>query len=119
MVKKASRVAKVQKRESRRLQYEREEAAMLSFLDECRVCMAPNDWERHFDEARQSARETIHIVEHLVFVLAATQMPIPPRLRRSIDAMLDSLNMDRGNCRWEHLRRLNYGKYWKTQYGYT
>jgi hypothetical protein len=52
-------------------------------------------------------------------VLATTQMPIPPRLRKAIDAMLEELKINRHDCGWKDLRRLNYGKYWMTQYGYA
>ena len=70
MVRKADRVAKAVKRNSLRQQGEREEAAMQSFLDECRTCMPPKDWERHFGEAQRHAGDTFHNVEWLVFVLA-------------------------------------------------
>ena len=119
MAKKADRVAKAVKRASLRQQNEREEAAMQLFLEECRTCMSPEDWERHFGEAKRYAGETFHIVESLVFVLATTQMPIPPRLRKAIDAMLEELKINRHDCGWKDLRRLNYGKYWMTQYGYA
>jgi hypothetical protein len=119
MVKKADRLAKAAKRASLRQQYQREEAAMQSFMEECRTCMPPEDWERHFGEAKKYAGNTFHIVESLVFMLAASQMPIPPRLRKAIDAMLEALKINRQDSRWEDLRRLNYGRYWMTKYGYA
>lgn len=119
MVKKADRVAKAAQRAALRQQYAREEAAMQAFLEECRSCMSPVDWAKHFEEAERYAGETFHIVEHFVRVLATTQVPIPSQLRQSIDAMLESLNIDRKDSNWDDLPRLNYGQYWKAQYGYA
>lgn len=119
MVKKADRAAKATQRASHRQEWERQEAAMRSFLEECRVSMSPADWVRHFGEAERYAGETLHIVQHFLSVLAVTQVPIPPQLRKSIDGMLEALSINRKDCKWEDLRRLNYGSYWKAQYGYT
>lgn len=119
MVKKADRVAKAAKRAENRQQSERAEAAMQSFLTECQTCMPSEEWQQHFAEANRSAGEALHIVEHLVFVLASTQLPISPSLRKALDAMLDSLGVDRQSCKWTELRQLNYGKYWKARYGYV
>ena len=118
MVKKAERVAKAAHRASQRQQHVSEEIAMQAFLNECQAVMPKEVWARHYEEASRHAGETFHIVEHFVFVLAATNVPVPPELRKSIDMMLDTLKMNRGDCNWENLRRLNYGKYWRTQYGY-
>jgi hypothetical protein len=118
VVKKADRVAKAAQRAARREQYEREEIAMQSFLEQCRSCMSPVDWAKHSEEAARYAGETFHIVEHFVRALATTQVPIPPQLRQSLDAMLESLSIDRKDSNWDDLRRLNYGQYWKAQYGY-
>jgi len=117
VVKKAERQAKALARETRRQQYAREEAAMESFLLECRASMPPDVWRREeFEEPQRWAGETFHVVERMVSVLAATQQPIAPPMRRALDAMLDTLGMDRS--RWDALRRLNYGAYWRSQYGY-
>jgi hypothetical protein len=91
---------------------------MQSFLLECRAIMPTEVWEKQYEEARRSAGETFHVVQWMVSVLAVTQMSITPRLRRALDAMLDTLGMDRGKLKWEALRLLNYGEYWKSQYGY-
>lgn len=119
MVKKADRVAKATQRAALSQQYAREEAAMQAFLEGCRACLSPADWAKHFEEAERYAGETFHIVEHFVRVLATTQVPVPSQLRQSIDAMLESLNIDRKKSTWDDLRRLNYGQYWKAQYGYA
>ena len=118
MVKKAERQAKALAREAQRQQYAREEAAMQAFLQECRASLPAAVWDKEFAEAERSAGNTFHVVEWMVAVLAATQSPIPPPLRRALDAMLDALGLDRGSARWEALRHLNYGAYWKAQYGY-
>jgi hypothetical protein len=104
VVKKAERVAKAIAREARRQQYAREEAAMKSFLVECQACLPPDVWETQYEEARRSAGKTFHIVEWMVSVLASTQQPITPSLRRALDAMLDALGMDRGTTVWNALR---------------
>ena len=91
---------------------------MQAFLHECRMSLPADVWDKEFAEADRSAGETFHVVEWMVSVLAATQHPIIPSLRQALDAMLIVLRLDRGNTRWETLRQLNYGKYWKSQYGY-
>lgn len=90
---------------------------MQSFLNECRACLSPKDWEEHFKAARQ-AGNTFHIVHYFVFVLAENQTPIPSGLRKSIDEMLQALKLERCDCKWDDLGRLNYGEYWKKRYGY-
>ncbi len=117
-MKKAERVAKAIAREAERKRYAREEAAMQVFLSECRACLPAAVWDEEFTEAERKAGMTFHVVEWLVSVLAATQQPIAPPLRRAIDAMLGAMGLDRGSTRWEALRHLNYGAYWKSQYGY-
>ncbi len=92
---------------------------MQSFLNECRAAMSDEDWAHHYANASRSAGETFHIVEYLVSVLTSTQLPISAPLRKSIDAMLDSLGIDRRVSTWKDLKRLNYGKYWQARYGYT
>ena len=119
MVKKVERASAAIQRESVRQRSELQEAAMQSFLSECRASMPAEDWERHHAEASRSAGETFHIVEHLVFVLASSQLPISARLRKSIDAMLESLGIDRQTTSWKDLKRLNYDKYWRDRYGYA
>ncbi len=91
---------------------------MQAFLSECRASMPLAVWEKHSEEARRSAGRTFHIVEWMVSVLAETQQPITPPLRRAIDAMLDALRLDRRNVNWDVLQRLNYDQYWKSRYGY-
>ncbi len=118
MVKKAERQAKALAREARRQQYVREEAAMQAFLLECRASLPTTVWDRELAEAEGSAGETLHIVKWMVTLLAATQLPIPPQLRRALDAMLEALGQDRSDPGWETLGGLNYGAYWKAQYGY-
>jgi hypothetical protein len=118
MTKKAERQANALAREARRQQYEREEAAMQVFLQECRASLPAAVWDKEFAEAERSAGMTFHVVEWMVSVLAVTQQPITPPLRRALDAMLDSLGLDRGSTRWYDLRRLNYSAYWKSQYRY-
>jgi hypothetical protein len=54
----------------------------------------------------------------MMTVLAAAQPPITPQLRRAVDTMLEVLGQDRGGPGWEALQGLNYGAYWKAQYGY-
>lgn len=119
MVKKSERAAAALKRESNRQAAQLREAAMQSFLNECRASMPADDWEHYYDDASRSAGETFHIVEHLIFVLASKQLPISARLRKSIDAMLDVLGIDRRATTWKDLARLNYGKYWQARYGYV
>ena len=96
---------------------------MQLFLEECRTCMQPEDHKRNLMEATRQAGATEHIVEWFLFVLADLQVPIPPSLRRALDAMLESLSnspTNHTNCDWEKaLHRLNYGKYWTKQYGYA
>jgi hypothetical protein len=116
MVKRADRLAKVMERAARREQSVHKEAAMQAFLDECQRCMTPQDWEKHFAEVTSGAGNTFHLVEYMVSLLAAKQLPITPSLRRSIDAMLDALKWGRSS--WKELEDLNYGDYWKAQYGY-
>jgi hypothetical protein len=118
MAKKAERQAKALAREARRQQHEREEAAMQVFLQECQACLPAIVWDNEFAEAKRSAGMKFHVVEWMVSVLAVTQQPISPPLRRALDAMLDTLGLDRGSTFWPELRRLNYGAYWKSQYGY-
>ena len=119
MVKKAVRAAAAIQRDSDRQRFELQEVAMQSFLSECRASMPAEDWERHHAEASRSAGETFHIVEHLVFVLASSQLPISARLRKSMDAMLESLGIDRQTTSWNDLKRLNYDKYWRARYRYA
>jgi hypothetical protein len=118
VVKKSERQAKAHAREARRQQYAREEEAMQSFLSVCRASLPTAVWDKEFAEAERSAGNTFHVVEWMVSVLAAMQLPIAPELRRSLDAMLVALGMDRASMRWESLRHLNYGAYWKAKYGY-
>ena len=117
-MKKAERVAKAVAREARRQHYEREEAAMQAFLQECRICLPADVWDKEFVAAERFAGETFHVVEWMVSVLAATQQPVTPGLRHALDALLDARGLDRSRTRWEALRHLNYGAYWKSQYGY-
>ncbi|MDY3557302.1 hypothetical protein R5W24_006490 [Gemmata sp. JC717] len=117
-MKKAERVAKALAREARREQYAREEAAMQAFLRECRASLPTDVWDKEFVAAERSAGETWHVVEWMVFVLNATQHPITPALRQALDAMLDARGLDRHDPRCGALRHLNYGAYWKSQYGY-
>jgi hypothetical protein len=118
MVKKAERVAKALEREALHQQSAREEAAMQSFLQECRATMPAGLWEQHSADAERHAGRTFHVVDWMVSVLADTQLPITPQLRRALDEMLDALGMDRTNLEWDTLRELNYGAYWKSKYGY-
>lgn len=117
-MKKADREAKAVAREANRQRYARKEAAMQAFLVECRACLPAAVWDMEFAEAKRSAGETFHVVEWMVSVLAATQQPITAPLRRALDAILSELGVDRSGARWEALRHLNYGEYWKAQYGY-
>ncbi|HEX4613159.1 MAG TPA: hypothetical protein VH092_33530 [Urbifossiella sp.] len=118
LVKKAERRAKALAREARRQQYAREEAAMQAFLQECRASLPTAVWDREFADAERSAGETLHVVRWMVTVLAATQLPITPQIRRALDAMLEALGQDRSCPGWEALQGLNYGTYWKAQLGY-
>jgi hypothetical protein len=119
LLKKSERLARAAMRKAQLEQYEREEVAMQSFLEECRVSLSPAVWTLHYSEARQQAGETLHIVQHFMWLLADKQLPISPRLRKAIDAMLEGLNIDRKESRWKDLHQLNYSPYWKAQYGYT
>jgi hypothetical protein len=82
-----------------------QEATMRQFLDECRLAMPSEDWTAYYQEAERFARETLHIVDHLVYALAVTQLPITPRLRKAIDAVLEVCEIERD--RWSDLRDLN------------
>ncbi|HQR07974.1 MAG TPA: hypothetical protein PLN21_14195 [Gemmatales bacterium] len=118
-MKKAERVAKASAREANRQRYAREGAAMQAFLLECRTIVPLDVWKKEgFEEPQRWAGNTFHIVERMVLVLAAMQQPITPPIRLALDAMLDVLGLDRCTVRWEALRHLNYGAYWKSQYGY-
>ena len=117
-MKKAERVAKAAAREAHRQRYAREEEAMQAFLRECHACLSADVWGKELADAERSAGETFHVVEWMVSVLAATQQPITPPLRRALDAVLDARGLDRNSTRWEALRHLNYGAYWKSRYGY-
>lgn len=118
VVKKADRQAKFLERQAERERSAREEDAMQSFLVACRESMPAPEWDKEYAEADRSAGSTLHVVESMVAALAASEMPIPPRLRLALDRMLEALGVDRGTTRWERLRHLNYGPYWKSVYGY-
>ena len=119
MEKKAKQAAAFLERESNRQRCDLEEVAMQLFLNECRASMSAVDWDIHFAEASRSAGNTFHIVENLIYVLVSQQQPISAPLRKSIDAMLDTLGIDRRATSWKDLARLNYGKYWQAFYGYA
>jgi hypothetical protein len=116
VVKKAERQAKALAREARRQKYEREEAAMQVFLQECRASLPAAVWDKEFAKPERWAGETFHVVERIVSVLSVTQQPITPPLRQALDAMLDARGLDRDSTSWQDLRRLNYGAYWKSQH---
>jgi hypothetical protein len=116
-MKRADREARAKERAARTKKYELQEEAMRSFFNECRSAMLPEHWIRYYQEAQRFAGETLHIFQHLIFALAETQLPITPRLRKAIDAVLEICVIERD--RWGELRKLNYDKYWKTRYGYN
>jgi hypothetical protein len=117
-VKKAEREARALAREADRQRYARAEAAMQAFLLECRASLPAAVWDREFAQANRSAGETFHVVEWMVALLADTQQPVTPALRRALDTMLNAVGIDRTSSQWEALRYLNYGAYWKSKYGY-
>jgi hypothetical protein len=116
-MKKSERLANAVERATKADQYSRQEAAMRSFIDACRNCISTEQWNRYYPEIEQSAGETFHIVRDLVYVLAAIQIPIEPKLRKSLDAVILECGLDRH--RWSDLQNLNYDEYWKSQYGYN
>ncbi|MCA9090535.1 MAG: hypothetical protein KDA90_18085 [Planctomycetaceae bacterium] len=115
-MKKADRVSNAAARAARKEHYARQEMAMRSFFETCRDFMTSEQWNRYYPEAQRSAGETFHIVSHLVFALAETQVPIAPKLRKAIDLMLEECGVDRS--RWTDLSCLNYDAYWRSKYGY-
>ena len=78
--------------------YERQEKAMASFIDTCRTCMTPEQWNLYYPEAKRSAGETLHVVTDLIFALGRTQTPIVPKLRHAIESIIDACGIDRN--RW-------------------
>ena len=116
-MKKSERTAKAGEQAATAEKYSRQETAMRSFVDLCRECMNTEQWNRYYPEAERSAGETFHIVRDLVYALKVTQVPIEPKLRRSLDAVILECGLDRN--RWSDLRNLNYDEYWKSQYGYN
>jgi hypothetical protein len=60
-------------------------ANILSFIDACGNCIGIERWNRYYPEIEQSAGETLHIVKDLVHLLAANQIPIELKLRKSSD----------------------------------
>jgi hypothetical protein len=115
-MKKADRQSRARERAARIEKHKLQEATMRQFLDECRLAMPSEDWTAYYQEAKRFAGETFHIVEHLVYTLGAIQLPINPRLRKAIDAVLEVCEIERD--RWSDLRDLNYDPYWKSKYGY-
>jgi hypothetical protein len=119
MAKKVDRDAKRLRREAERKQYQAQESAMQTFLNECKTSLLPSEWAKHFDNSSATAGNTFHVVEYLIGVLADQQTEISPPLRKSIDGMLTALEIDRRTTIWDDLRRLNYGPYWRIHYGYS
>jgi len=115
-VKKVDRISNAADRAARTQYYERQETAMRSFIETCRVFMTSEQWNHYYPEAEKSAGETFHIVRDLVSALGETQIPIVPKLRKAIENVVVECGLDRN--RWTHLRNLNYDTYWRTQYGY-
>ncbi len=116
-MKKAERLENAAIRAARKERYERQKTTMQSFIDACRSCMTVEQWNRYYPEAEKTAGETFHIVRDLVFALTATQIPIEPKLRKSIDSVIEECGLDRS--RWSDLKRLNYDSYWRARYGYN
>lgn len=115
-VKKVDRLSNAADRAARAQYYQRQETAMRSFIETCRVFMTSEQWNHYYPEAESSAGETFHIVRDLVFALVETQTPIVPKLRKAIEHVVGECGLDRN--RWTDLKNLNYDAYWKTQYGY-
>ncbi len=80
--------------------------------------MSDEDWTATFNEAKSLAGNTFHIVEFFIWFLADKRIPISKNLRGSIDALLEALDIDRKTSTWKDLALLNYGDYWRKQYGY-
>lgn len=118
MVKKAERLARATLRDARERRRAREDEAMAAFLEVCRAELPASISERHLAGAERFDASRYHVVEQMVVVLAARKHPIGAPLRKALDAMLEMLEIDRRNAPWPELRRLNYGAYWKSQYGY-
>jgi hypothetical protein len=116
-MRKSERIANAVEKATKAEQYSRQETAMRSFIDVCRDCICTEQWYRHYPEIKQSAGETFHIVRDLVYVLAANRIPIVPKLRKSLDAVILECGLDRH--KWSDLQNLNYDEYWKSQYGYS
>ncbi len=116
-MKKSERQAKHKDRVELLKDYELQEKTVQSFVDECKLCMTPDDWTRYYVEAKQSAGESFHIFDYLISALASTQLKINPQLRTAIDAVLEAYDIDRKVI--ENLQELNYDRYWKERYGYS
>ena len=115
-MKKVDRLSNAADRAARTQYYERQEAAMRSFIETCREFMTSEQWKHYYPEAENSAGEAFHIVRDLVYALAETQTPIVPKLRKAIENVVLESGLDRN--RWTDLKNLNFDAYWKTQYGY-
>lgn len=115
-MKKVERQARAARRQAIRKQNELQETAMLAFIEECRKHLSKDKWDHYYSDAVSLAGNTWHIVEYLVFALVETQVPILPKLRKSLEHVLETCDVDRE--RWTELRLLNFDSYWRKQYGY-
>lgn len=116
MVTRAEREARAARRQAGHEEAKRREAAMQAFLDECRACLSPAEWECHSRVAEVESGGTIYDVEYFLWVLAEAQTPITPPLRRALNAMLEAVNWDCDPRNGDSLSRLNLGPYWAEQY---
>lgn len=115
-MKKQERTERAERRSRELATYAEQDAAVHAFVNECRIAMAPSEFERFHAEAEATAGNSFHIFEAMIYALSCTETQIPPALRKAIDSILGLHEVDRD--RIVSLSTLQYDAYWKRQYGY-
>lgn len=116
-MKKQDRIERAEQRSHQIANYVRQGASVDLFVNECRIAMATNAFDEYHSEATAAAGNSFHIFDAMVYALSRTKTQITPGLRKAIEEVLDSHELERSQM--SLLSTLQYDDYWKQQYGYN
>ncbi len=115
-MKKQDRIERAEHRSDQRSRYAEQDGSVDAFVNECRLAIRPEDFERVHAEAMATAGDSSHIFDMMVVALSRTETEITPSLRKAIDRVLNVYEWDRD--RLPTLATLRYNDFWKREYGY-